>query len=624
MSYRRLRNPKILIFTPLVLLLLALAACGGTAAEPIVVEKEVIKEIIKEIPIEKEIIKEVPVTKIVEKEVIKTVEKSFVVTRAAPTQAPKAAQTGKLVTDKLIAVLSVPTKQSALDCQVTGSATVNHRPSVEYLLGVDHATGEIVPMLAEEWEAAEDLRSFKVKLRKGVQFHDAFGEFTADDVVHSWAYYTNDGCKASYSDYFRNDPGTEIDVIGDHELVIKTVERPALLYDYWLSEYRGVPISSRAQFDQGCPQGSAQYEQGYCALGAKGVEAKPSRTGPYQYVNFEKGVSWTYDRVPYDHWRVNPDFAELEIKMIKEPATRLAILLAREGNVGAVPRALNQEALDGGLDIVDASVEALTTFILFGGNYFDSSLEAAYDPMPWALRGEVGKKVRMAMNKALDRDKINEAIFAGQGSKQWVATLHPSFDGYFPEWDSKWEELYGYDPERAKELLAEAGFPNGFEVREKLFVLSGVPEQPDFMEAAAGFWEAIGLKPKLEEIEFSRWREKYRGLETQCCVYPFRGPAAPIATRVHFYFSPERFFRAAVTDSITENKNKALNTTDPAEAAGLWKAVADELFFEVYTIPLFTLPVQAIIDPEIISEYVFLGPPGGSYNNFENIKGVRK
>jgi ABC-type transport system substrate-binding protein len=133
-----------------------------------------------------------------------------VVTRAAPTAVPKQAQTGKLATDKLIAVLATPTKQSALDCQVTGSATVNHRPSVEYLLGVDHATGEITNMLAEEWEASEDLRSFKVKLRKGVQFHDGLGEFTAKDVVHSWNYYTNDTCKASYSDYFRNDPGSDI------------------------------------------------------------------------------------------------------------------------------------------------------------------------------------------------------------------------------------------------------------------------------------------------------------------------------------------------------------------------------------------------------------------------------
>jgi len=134
-------------------------------------------------------------------------------------------------------------------------------------------------------------RSFKVKLRKGVQFHDGLGVFTAKDVVHSWNYYTNDGCKASYSDYFRNDPGSDLEVVGDHELTIRTVELPALLYDYWLSEYRGVPISSRAQFDQGCPKRSAQYEEGYCRLGAKGVEANPSRTGPHEYINFEKDVS---------------------------------------------------------------------------------------------------------------------------------------------------------------------------------------------------------------------------------------------------------------------------------------------------------------------------------------------
>ena len=73
MPYRRLMDPTFLIFTPLVFLLMALSACGGTAAEPIVVEKEVIKEIIKEVPIEKEVIKEVPVTKIVEKVVVKEV-----------------------------------------------------------------------------------------------------------------------------------------------------------------------------------------------------------------------------------------------------------------------------------------------------------------------------------------------------------------------------------------------------------------------------------------------------------------------------------------------------------------------------------------------------------------------
>ena len=108
-AYRWLRSPKALVFTPIVLLLLALVACGSTVpAEPVVVEKEVIKEIIKEVPIEKEIIQEV--------------ENRFVVTRAAST-----------------AVLATPTKQSALDCQ----ARRNHleicgtkdRPGHRYILG---------------------------------------------------------------------------------------------------------------------------------------------------------------------------------------------------------------------------------------------------------------------------------------------------------------------------------------------------------------------------------------------------------------------------------------------------------------------------------------------------------
>ncbi|MCI0780975.1 MAG: hypothetical protein J4N93_06750, partial [Chloroflexi bacterium] len=114
----------------------------------VIVEKEVIKEVPVEVIVEKEVIKEVPVEVIVEKEVIKEVVREVVVV-ATPTPAPRPpatptavpaliplrAQPRRLVTDKFIAVLSVPTKQSVLDCQVTGSATVNHRPSVEYLLG---------------------------------------------------------------------------------------------------------------------------------------------------------------------------------------------------------------------------------------------------------------------------------------------------------------------------------------------------------------------------------------------------------------------------------------------------------------------------------------------------------
>ena len=337
-------------------------------------------------------------------------------------------------------------------------------------------------------------------------------------------------------------------------------------------------------------------------------------------------MAWLYERVPYDHYRVTPDFKELELKLVKEPATRLASMMAREAHMAVINRSLLQEALDDGLEVVNSQIAGVTPLIAFGGLYFDSSLADKYDPtVPWAAPGEQGRKVRMAMNKALDRDQITNAIFAGLGEKTYVSALHAAFKGgYNPKWDESWEELYGYDPERAKELLVEAGYPEGFEVPIKVFTLTGVPEMPDYLEAAAGMWQSIGLQPRLEELEFARWREKYRAAETNCCVYGFRGSALPTAIRVHFAYSAERFMRFYVSDSVTEKRNRALNSTDLAASDVLWAEITDELFYEVSGMPLPALPAQATIDPDVVEEYVFLGPNGGFFVCLDEVKAVRK
>ena len=569
-----------------------------------------------------------------------------------PTLAPQTE--GVLATDRLIAVLDPPSLESMLDCEVTGSGVVNYRMSNEFMVDASRFDGSYEPMLSTEWSITPDGRTWNFKLRQGVRWHDDWGDFTAQDVKHSLAYYTNPECRASYSDYFRSDPGSEVEIVNDYEVNIHMQKRPAVDFLYWFSGYRGVPISSKAQWDQACPNGEADYSNpdtgeplSYCKASRDAVYAKSARTGPYEFVSFEEGVGWEWSRVDYDHWRVDPDFAEIEIKDVREPATRLAIMQAREGHIAAINRALLQDAIDDGLEVFDSSVTAQTTFAIFGGMYFatgakgvDASasaeqqaadreaynIEAARDEMhPWNEPGESGKLVRMAMNKALDRDQINDAIFKGAGGRQWVATLVPDFPaGYNPEWEGRWDELYGYDPDAARQLLADAGYPNGFSFRIPVFPLSGVPEQPDMMEAMAKFWTEIGLDPQLDPIEFSNWRNEYRGLNTDCCVYPFRGPAAPIDTRVHFYFSAERFFRAYTSDDIQENKNKALRALNEADATTDWQKVSDEIFYEVGTIPGWTLPVSAVVDPDVVAEYIFLGPNNGNYVYLEYVKGVRE
>ncbi len=569
-----------------------------------------------------------------------------------PTLAPQTE--GELVTDRLIAVLDPPSFESMLDCEVTGSGVVNYRMSAEFMVDAGRFDGSYEPMLATEWGITPDGKTWNFKLRQGVRWHDDWGEFTARDVKHSLAYYTNPECRASYSDYFRSDPGGDVEIVNDYEVNIHMKKRPAVDFLYWFSGYRGVPISSAAQWNQACPGGDADFGAAdggealhYCKASRDLVYEKSSRTGPYEYVSFEEGVGWEWSRIDYDHWRVNPEFAEIEIKDVREPATRLAIMQAREGHIAAINRALLQDAIDDGLEVFDSSVTAQTAFAIFGGMYFATGSKGvdvtasaeqqaadreSYDivgsrdeMMPWNEPGETGKLVRMAMNKALDRDELNRAIFKGAGGRQWVATLVPDFPaGFNPEWEASWDELYGFDEAAARDLLIEAGYPNGFSFRIPVFPLSGVPEQPDLMEAMAGMWTKIGLDPSLDPVEFSNWRNEYRGLNTDCCIYPFRGPAAPIDTRVHFYFSAERFFRAYTSDDIQENKNKALRALNEADATADWQKVSDEIFYEVGTIPGWTLPVSAVVDPEVVAEYIFLGPNNGNYVYLEHVKGVRE
>ena len=84
-----------------------------------------------------------------------------------------------------------------------------------------------------------------------------------------------------------------------------------------------------------------------------------------------------------------------------------------------------------------------------------------------------------------------------------VTRIHAKMDAalwpgiWNPEWDKRFDELYGYDPNKAKKLLEEAGYKNGFEFTVYLYTLPGLPEMVDIGQALALDWEAVGLKPKL-------------------------------------------------------------------------------------------------------------------------------
>ena len=188
----------------------------------------------------------------------------------------------------------------------------------------------------------------------------------------------------------------------------------------------------------------------------------PGPTWPIPIRQFrETEISWKWERSPIDHYRVDPDWDTIEIKIIEEASTRLAAMPAREAQLATIYRALVRQALDSALNRSQIQVTAVNSMIVFGGMYFSTKEGPEFDPysaasydatVPWADRGENGKMVRLAMNKAIDRNAIRENIFDGQDFEGSVAGLIPSseafggeYAGYNPDWESDWEELYGYD-----------------------------------------------------------------------------------------------------------------------------------------------------------------------------------
>ena len=306
-------------------------------------------------------------------------------------------------------------------------------------------------MLATRWEMAPDGKSWTLDLREDVAFHFDFGEFDAKDVAHTRNLM---GPPEGNLNTFRDTWATkveEVELVDDHRVVFR-LGKPDPNMDFFLSPSGDLAMLSKNQWDQ---------------EGQDGMEERFVSTGPYQYLEREVGQSISYERVPYEHWRVpNADFREMEQVWAPESATRLAMLLTGEAHIAELPRDVLAQAVSEGMGISQSGLGAIMTWIVMGGQYYVTGDEA-YDPtVPYALPGEPGRLVRKALNKAISRDQINEFIFKQGGTPMLVHGFHPTLPGWNPEWEERWEEEYGYDPEAARDLLEQAGFPNGFTLKD--------------------------------------------------------------------------------------------------------------------------------------------------------------
>src|SRR5262249_13508136 len=238
------------------------------------------------------------------------------------------------------------------------------------LVGIDRHTGAYIPELAEKWEMAPDGKSWTVWLRKGVKFHEHWGEFTARDVRHAVFLITQPESVQSDASTWRNLMGITktdtiedvaqkvaqgVEIIDNHTVVFR-LKQVAPEFVETISANTDLPMESKARWDAG---GKELYSQ------------KVVGTGPFEFVERKVGAHVLYKRVE-NHWRKTAEYKELEFRWVPEDVTRLATLLSGEVHISDVPRTLQKEAESKGMQVRTSQLPAIQHQWQFGGTYFAS------------------------------------------------------------------------------------------------------------------------------------------------------------------------------------------------------------------------------------------------------------
>ena len=503
---------------------------------------------------------------------------------------------------------------------------------MENLTTISPETGVsvILPQLAREWDVNADASEYTFYLQEGVQLHHGWGEFTVKDVIFTIDQQMSDplaGCKSPLKKFMGYDSMTEMvdsgkmEVIDDYTFKMTLAQPQVDVADWWFN-ILVVPCAA--------VRSAAQYE----AEGDAMFESSPAGTGGYQFVNRELKEYTEYEAVPYDHWRVNPEFKRLRISTTPEDLTRLALLLTGEANMVDVPKVLHQQAIDEGMEIFESPLPTVGLTILPLGQYYVSEVNWNPDTEPWTAPGETGNKVREALNRAINREQIINELFKGRGEPMYNTIFHDTLEGWNPRWTDEFDAKYGYDPERAKELLDEAGFPgdngqNRFFMEVYQSSLPGLPETIEVAQTVAQSFEDIGIDAKLVEVEFARAIDAFRDRHDAHFILPVRQTLRQINANARIYYytgatSPDTGLPNGgvlymESPRYDETYERLLVETDAAERHRLIMAMGDDIYDTYRTIPIVNIRSTLVVNPEEVLEYKF-GSLTGVFGHLEYAK----
>ena len=347
----------------------------------------------------------------------------------------------------------------------------------------------IAPGLAESWSVSPDGLVYEFVLRKGAKFHN--GEpVTAEDVKFSFERYRG----ASHRTLKENVAAVETPDPGRVRIRLK---RPWLDF---MTFYAGATGASWI-----VPK---KYVE---KVGDEGYKRTPIGAGPYRFVSFTPGVELVLEAFD-QYWRKAPSVKRLVLKAIPDESTRLAALKRGEVDIAyAIRGALAEELRRTPGLTLKPNVGQATFWVYFTDQWDPKS--------PWHDR-----RVRLAASYAIDRQAINQAETLGFSKITW-SIIPSSFEFY-------WQPpAYPYDPAKARQLLAEAGYPNGFGAGDYFCdaALSNIGEP------VVNYLNAVGIRVKLRPIERVAFFKGYADKKYKGLIQGGSGAFGNAATRIEAF-----------------------------------------------------------------------------------------
>ena len=357
-----------------------------------------------------------------------------------------------------------PAKDTLIVAQNTDAATLDPQkqgkmPDMNILINMfdtlvtRDADNKLAPALATEWKAVNDT-TWEFKLRDGVKFHN--GEpFNADVVKFSIERLLNPDTKSPIVEL----KSVKEVVVVDPLTVRIVTDGPDPILPNKMVLFGGVMVPPKYIKEKG---------DDYFAK-------NPVGTGPFKFVSWQKDNQVVMEANP-DYWKGAPKYKKLIFRTIPNAADMLAALKAGEIDIATSLTADAANQLKGQPNVRVVSAPWIRTFYI--------SIDALQD-------GPLAKKeVRQALNYGLDVQTIIDTVLGGYAQR--VATLIPKQNfGYDPS-----IKPYEYNPEKAKELLAAAGYPQGFSTK-----LDVTPPDADIAQVFKAQWEKIGVKVEINVVD---------------------------------------------------------------------------------------------------------------------------